>query len=134
MKIALQSVLFALLLAGILAAVSHPSHSEMMIASGETGAPTPVCSPWDGDCDPGPAFNAPETKTVGEGPGPIPGCSPWDKSCNPGPQFPKGTYLAPAGEGSGSIPQSSPDPGSQFPEGTRSAPSANGDAISTQPV
>lgn len=88
-KITLQAVLFALLFAGILAAVSQPSHSDMMMAANDTAAPTPACSPWDSDCDPGPAFNAPQEVPVGEGPGPIPACSPWNSSCNPGPQFPK---------------------------------------------
>jgi hypothetical protein len=99
-KTSLQALVFALLLGGILAALSYPGHSTTLIAMGDGGAPTPACSPWDSNCDPGPAFaNDSAAKQVGEGSSPMPMCSPWDDTCTPGPAFPK-PHAQPVGEGS----------------------------------
>lgn len=129
MKTGLQAFVFALLLAGILAALSYPSHSTTMIAMGDGGAPTPVCSPWDNNCDPGPAFaqtNNDSATQVGEGSAPMPMCSPWDDTCTPGPMFPK-SHAQPTGEGSAPMPMCSPwddscTPGPMFPKPHATSP------------
>jgi hypothetical protein len=121
MKTGLQALVFAFLLAGILAAVSYPSHSTTMIAMGDGGAPAPACSPWDANCDSAPALGTDSTaQPVGEGSSPMPICSPWDDTCTPGPIFPK-PHAQPVGEGSSPMPICSPwddtcTPGPIFPK------------------
>ncbi len=89
MKSNLHAFALVLLVAGLLAAAAYPSHSDTLMAVGTGGAPTPTCSPWDGGCDPGPAFRtvAKENPKL-ENSAPIPICSPWDKTCDRGPSFP----------------------------------------------
>lgn len=128
MKATVQSLVFALMVGGILAAGMYPAHSAsasttpVMILS-EGSGPAPLCQPGDKTCKPGPLFPYMKdaSTAVAEGSGPAPLCQPGDKTCKPGPLFP---YLKDAtvqiAEGSGPAPLCQPgdkacNPGPLFP-------------------
>ena len=91
MKATVQSLVFALMVGGIVAAGMYPTHSASasitpVMVLGEGTAPAPLCQPGDKACNPGPLF--PQVRENAEGTAPAPLCQPGDKSCKPGPLFP----------------------------------------------
>lgn len=91
-KATVQSLVFVLMVGGILAAGMYPTHSASasttpIMILGEGTAPAPLCQPGDPKCKPGPVF--PYLKDqVAEGTAPAPLCQPGDPKCKPGPVFP----------------------------------------------
>lgn len=128
MKATVQSLVFVLMVGGILAAGMYPTQSVSasttpIMTLGEGSGPAPLCQPGDKTCKPGPFF--PNVKSapvaVAEGSGPAPLCQPGDKTCKPGPFFPdaKDASILIA-EGSGPAPLCQPGdktckPGPFFP-------------------
>lgn len=130
MKATAHSLIFALMVAGILAAGMYPSQSVSasttpVMTLSEGSGPAPLCQPGDPKCKPGPVFpwsreDAPKVNAEGSGPAPL--CQPGDSKCKPGPVFP---YLKDASpvflaEGSGPAPLCQPGdktckPGPVFP-------------------
>lgn len=127
MKATAHSLIFALMVAGILAAGMYPSQSVSasttpVMTLSEGSGPAPLCQPGDPKCKPGPLFPYLKDTKVAEGSGPAPLCQPGDPKCKPGPLFPYGKDKAPVfvAEGSGPAPLCQPGdksckPGPLFP-------------------
>ncbi|MFB3814630.1 MAG: hypothetical protein ACE14L_11005 [Terriglobales bacterium] len=132
MKNLIGTVVVALLVFGVVSGTTTPTNPGDVLILAEGSGPTPLCSPWDYTCDPGPMLPKPRPPQLAEGSGPTPLCSPWDCSCDPGPTLPKPCpkpqdpsgrepdSLRVLAEGSGPTPLCSPwdytcDPGPMLP-------------------